>query len=163
MNIRHDILAATETYVRETLANESSGHDWSHIHRVRRLAVEIARGEGADLYVVELAALLHDISDYKLNGGDHDAGPRLASEWLMQLGESQHIADAVSGIIATMSFSGAGDKRKMPTLEGMVVQDADRLDAIGAIGVARTFTYGGFSGQPMHNPENEGCVSQHSG
>jgi uncharacterized protein len=155
---RERVLKATEEYVRDELCRDSSGHDWWHVHRVRRLAIEIGRGEGADVYVVELAALLHDISDYKLNGGDHDAGPRVAFDWIVGKGETKAIAHAVSDIIATMSFSGGGDGRVMTSLEGMVVQDADRLDAIGAIGIARAFAYGGFAGQPMHNPTRQAAT-----
>jgi Predicted HD superfamily hydrolase len=152
------VLDQTEAFVRQELLNDSSGHDWWHIHRVRRLAIEIARAEGADVYIVELAALLHDISDYKLNGGDHTIGPRIAYEWLISLGESEEIASKISRIIATMSFAGAGDRRQIESIEGMVVQDADRLDAIGAIGIARAFTFGGFAGQAMHNPERRAVL-----
>lgn len=149
---RSQVIARTEHFVREELYDDSSGHDWWHVHRVRSLAVALAREESADLYVVELAALLHDISDHKLNGGDHEKGPRIASEWLLSLGESTDCAVHVAQIIRSVSFKGSGGQSTMETAEGKVVQDADRLDAIGAIGVARAFAYGGHSGEMMHDP-----------
>jgi uncharacterized protein len=147
-----EVIERTARYVRNELYAESSGHDWWHVDRVRRLAMTIAPRESADAYVTELAALLHDISDYKLNGGDLERGPRIAYDWLRGLGESARLATAVSDIVANVSFKGAGVVTSMPTVEGRVVQDADRLDALGAIGVARAFAYGGFAGQPMHDP-----------
>ncbi|HZB31614.1 MAG TPA: HD domain-containing protein [Streptosporangiaceae bacterium] len=149
---REEVIERTVHYVRNELYAESSGHDWWHVDRVRRLAMTIAEREAADAYVTELAALLHDISDYKLNGGDLERGPQIAFDWLRQLGETKECATAVSDIIANISFKGAGVACSMSTIEGMVVQDADRLDALGAIGVARAFAYGGFAGQPMHDP-----------
>ena len=134
------------------MREDSSGHDWWHVDRVRTLAVWLAGREHADPYVVELAALLHDISDYKLNGGDHDRGPRIAADWIRRLGEPEPVAVAVAGIIAGMSFMGAGVPAAPLSLEGQVVQDADRLDAIGAIGVARAFAFGGYAGEIMHDP-----------
>ncbi|QKW34395.1 HD domain-containing protein [Actinomadura sp. NAK00032] len=147
-----DVIERTAEYARKTLEADSSGHDWWHVARVRRLALELAREERADLYVVELAALLHDISDYKLNGGDLTKGPRRAFEWLVGLGEPEGVAQDVADIIAAMSFKGAGTASEMATIEGKVVQDADRLDALGAIGAARAFAYGGYKGEPMHVP-----------
>jgi uncharacterized protein len=149
---RDEVLDQTADYVRAELQEDSSGHDWWHVHRVRELAVDLAEREGADLYVVQLAALLHDISDYKLNGGDHEKGPQLAHDWLIKLGESDGCADAVARIIAALSFRGSSTRSRMDTIEGMVVQDADRLDAIGAIGIARAFAFGGFAGQLMYEP-----------
>ncbi|MFI9005729.1 HD domain-containing protein [Actinosynnema sp. NPDC053489] len=148
------IVEKTAQFVRNELFAESSGHDWWHAHRVRRLALALARREGADLHVTELAALLHDISDYKLNGGDHEKGPLIAFEWLTAIGESRIRAGAVAEIIANMSFKGAGTPTPMATVEGRVVQDADRLDALGAIGIGRTFAYGGYVGQVMHDPDS---------
>jgi uncharacterized protein len=98
---------------------------------------------------------LHDISDYKLNGGDLRKGQKLAADWLLSQGESPECAAAVADIVARVSFKGAGVSSAMPTIEGRVVQDADRLDALGAIGVARAFAYGGFAGQMMHDPDLE--------
>jgi len=149
------ILQQTEAHVRQLLADDSSGHDWWHIDRVRAAALTIGREEGADLYVVELAALLHDVADWKFHGGDETAGPRVAREWMTGLHVSPEVIDHVCDIIAHLSFKGAGVATPMRTLEGQVVQDADRLDAIGAIGIARTFAYGGHAGQPMHDPTLE--------
>jgi uncharacterized protein len=147
-----DVIRRTADYVRHELCDDSSGHDWWHVCRVRGLAVCLAQQEGADAYVVELAALLHDISDYKLNGGDHDKGPQVAAEWLRSLGESIELARSVSEIISDMSFKGAASESTLSTIEGQVVQDADRLDALGAIGIARAFAFGGYAGQLMHDP-----------
>jgi uncharacterized protein len=147
------IIAETEAHVRGLMAGDSSGHDWFHIERVRRTALAIGREEGADLTVVELAALLHDVADWKFAGGDHTAGPRAARQWLSSQGADNSLIDQVCEIIAGLSFKGAGVPTPMATLEGRVVQDADRLDALGAIGIARTFAYGGHKGQAMHDPE----------
>jgi len=150
---REDVVARTAEHVRELLAGDSSGHDWWHIQRVRAAALAIGRREGADLFVVELAALLHDIADWKFHDGDETAGPRIASEWLSGLKVDRVTIEHVAEIIAHLSFKGAGVATPMETIEGKVVQDADRLDAIGAVGIARTFAYGGHARQPMHDPE----------
>jgi uncharacterized protein len=152
---RDEILLATARFARRELSADSSGHDWWHVERVRNLALELARRESGELYTVELAALLHDISDYKLNGGDLAEGPRVAHEWLLEQGESEDLARTVAGIVAEVSFKGAGERSAPSTLEGAIVQDADRLDAIGAIGIARTFAYGGYAGQAMHDPDRK--------
>lgn len=146
-------VSATEAYVRSELEGEGSGHDWWHIERVRQNALRIAREESVDVTVVELAALLHDIADHKFHGGDEDIGPQTARRWLESLDVDQPLIAHVCGIIRDISFKGAGVSSPMRTLEGMVVQDADRLDAIGAIGIARTFAYGGHAGREIHNPE----------
>ena len=147
------VLKKTEEYIRNKFSGEGSGHDWWHIYRVRNLAVRIAAGENANLFVVQLAALLHDIADWKFNDGDMDAGPRLAREWLEKLQVGEEIISQVCEIIKGVSFKGAGVTAKMTTTEGIIVQDADRLDAIGAIGIARTFAYGGHRGQEIYNPD----------
>ena len=146
------ILKQTAEYIKTKLSGESSGHDWWHVYRVWKNAVNIAQHENADLFTIELASLLHDISDWKLNDGDVDIGPRLAREWLAQIQVEENIIDHVCEIIKEMSFKGAGVKTPMRTIEGLIVQDADRLDAMGAIGIARTFAYGGHRGREMHNP-----------
>ncbi|HEY9869698.1 MAG TPA: HD domain-containing protein [Candidatus Obscuribacterales bacterium] len=150
-----DIIRRTEEFVRARLASESSGHDWWHVHRVRNNALRIARAEQVDVFVVELAALLHDVADWKFHDGDLSAGPRVARQWLESLGVEPEIVLHVCEIIETVSFKGAGVATRMSTREGMVVQDADRLDAIGAIGIGRTFAYGGHAGRPMHDPDVE--------
>src|SRR4029079_19156568 len=119
--------------------------------RVRNSAVRIAEMENADVLVVELAALLHDVDDYKFSG-DEEAGPRFAHFFLRSVGAAEEIADHVSGIIRVMSFKGAEVALPELSLEGKCVQDADRLDAMGAIGIARTFAYGGFVRRPIHDP-----------
>ena len=147
-----DIIQQTADHVRDLLAGDSSGHDWFHIERVRNTALAIAREEGADLFVVELAALLHDVADWKFAGGDHEAGPRAARKWMESIGVERMTVEQVCEIIAGLSFKGAGVATPMRSLEGQIVQDADRLDALGAIGIARTFAYGGHKGQAMHDP-----------
>lgn len=149
---RPEVLARTEAHVRREMSGEGTGHDWWHVHRVRRTALRLAREEGADPYVVELAALLHDVADHKFHGGDETAGPRAARAWLEALGVEEETVAHVAAIIAGLSFKGAGVSTPMETPEGRVVQDADRLDAIGAVGIARTFAYGGSRGRPIHDP-----------
>jgi uncharacterized protein len=145
------VLAAAEEYARTELRHEGSGHDWRHIERVRNLARTIAREERADLYVCELAALLHDIADAKV-AGDEATGQRRVRDWLVAREVEPSVTERVMEIIATMSFAG-GNRPPMTTLEGRIVQDADRLDAIGAVGVARTFAYGGSRGRLLYDPD----------
>lgn len=149
---RQEIIRKTAEHVRQVLETDSSGHDWWHIARVWKLAVQIGQDAGADLFVVELAALLHDIADWKLHDGDETAGPRAARQWLEQLEVTPATIDHVSSIIERLSFKGAGVDDQMPSREGEIVQDADRLDAIGAIGIARAFAYGGYAGREIYNP-----------
>jgi uncharacterized protein len=146
-----NVIANAERWVKEQLAGDSSGHDWWHIDRVRRMAVRLCRQCGADELVCELAALLHDIADEKLTG-DEEAGLRKVRDWLESQGLAQRVIEHVMEIISSMSFKGGG-RPPLATLEGKIVQDADRLDAIGAIGIARTFAYSGWKGQPMHDPD----------
>lgn len=148
-----EILERTAEHVRKTLAGDSSGHDWHHIARVWRNAVHIGREEKADLTIVQLAALLHDIADWKFHGGDEYAGPREARRWLESQGVDEATICHVCDIIAKVSFKGAAVATGDLSLEGQVVQDADRLDAIGAIGVARAFAYGGHSGRALYDPD----------
>jgi uncharacterized protein len=145
------ILAAAEEYARAELRYEGSGHDWRHIERVRNLARIIAREEGADLYICELAAVLHDLADAKI-AGDEGTGQRRVRDWLVAQEVEPSGVERVMEIIATMSFAG-GNRPPMTTLEGRVVQDADRLDAIGAVGIARTFAYGGSRGRLLYDPD----------
>ena len=151
---RDEIVARTEEHVHSLVAGEGTGHDWWHTDRVRRLALRIAIEESGepDLLVVELAALLHDVADWKFHDGDAEVGPRRAAAWLAGLGVEAAVGAHVAGIVGGLSFKGAGVPRPMRTLEGRVVQDADRLDAIGAIGVARAFAYGGWRGRPIYEP-----------
>ncbi|MDR6226091.1 HD domain-containing protein [Desmospora profundinema] len=147
------LVQQTIRYVQEKMMGEESGHDWWHVHRVWLLARKLAEKEGANRRIVELAALLHDIADWKFHGGDETIGPATARTWLQSLQTPKEITDPVCRIIATLSFKGAHVPTPMETLEGAVVQDADRLDAIGAIGIARTFAYGGFAGQELYHPD----------
>ncbi|GAB3813936.1 HD domain-containing protein [Pontibacter rugosus] len=148
-----DILSAAEQYVRELLSGEGSGHDWWHILRVWNNAKLIARHESVDAFTVELAALLHDIGDHKFHDGDEEIGPRMAQEWMQRHAVPEEIILHVCSIIKDLSYKGAGTSSAMATLEGQVVQDADRLDAIGAIGIARTFAYGGHKNREIYNPD----------
>lgn len=149
---REGIIRETEEYVRKTLSGEGSGHDWWHVYRVWKNAVFIGKKEQADLFVIQLAALLHDIADWKFNDGDEHAGPRAARAWLEKLQVNESVILHVCQIIGDLSFKGAGVKTPMKTIEGKVVQDADRLDAIGAIGIARAFAYGGHKNREIHDP-----------
>ena len=145
---KEELIQKTASHVKSVLQGESSGHDWSHVYRVWNIARAIAKKESdVDLFVVELSALLHDIADHKFHGGDLEVGPRKAREWLFSLGVDSDTIEHVSKIISQISFKGANVPSNMSTKEGCVVQDSDRLDAMGAIGIARTFSYGGHKGQ----------------
>lgn len=148
------LVAAAAAYVRAQSEGESSGHDWWHVHRVWMNARAIARNEEVDQVVVELAALLHDIADWKFHDGDLEAGPRAARAWLTGQGAQPDLVERVADIVGRVSYKGAGVADDMPTLEGRVVQDADRLDAMGAIGIGRAFAYGGHAGRLMHDPDD---------
>jgi uncharacterized protein len=147
-----EVVARTSDFVRGLLGSEPTGHDWWHAERVRLLAKRIAGQEGADTFVVELAALLHDVADVKFSGSE-EAGPRAARTWLTSMSVEPTVVFSVGNIIERMSFNGAGVAEKPISLEGRCVRDADRLDAIGAIGIARTFAYGGHVGRPLYDPE----------
>lgn len=147
-----EIIQQTKEYVREKLKGEGSGHDWHHVERVWKNAVYIGEKEGADLYVVQLGALLHDIADWKFYDGDETIGPKLTEEWLRKLQVDPVTILHTCSIIKKISFKGANYKEKIQTLEGKCVQDADRLDAIGAIGIARCFTFGGNKGNIIYDP-----------
>ncbi len=134
------------------MEGEGSGHDWWHVYRVWNLAKHIAEKEAVDIAIVELAALLHDIADWKFHDGDDTVGPRVAGEILRKHGVSTDVIAIIGQIIQEGSFKGAGVKTTPSTLEGKVVQDADRLDAIGAIGIARAFAYGGHKNRVMYEP-----------
>ena len=148
-----DVINKTVEYVKDTLSKDSSGHDWWHVNRVYKLACQIARFEDADEYTVALAALLHDIADWKFHGGDDSVGPKVAQQWLDELGVDNEIIEQVCRIIKEVSFKGAGVEDSVSSLEAKVVQDADRLDALGAIGIGRTFAYGGHKGRKMYDPD----------
>ncbi len=141
--------------VKAKLEGEGSGHDWWHVYRVLKMAERIGKEEKADLLIIELSALLHDIADWKFHDGDDTVGPRIAGEILVKYGVRQEVIDAVGQIIKEGSFKGAGVRTMPSTLEGKIVQDADRLDAIGAIGIARTFAYGEHKNRAMYDPNTK--------
>ncbi len=146
------VIDNTILFVKQKLENAEAGHDWFHIERVFKNALLIAQHEECDIEIVKLGALLHDIADSKFHGGDETIGPRIAREFL----ESQKIAESkiqhVVAIIENISFKGGNFEKKFNSKELEIVQDADRLDAIGAIGIARTFNYGGFKNRQLYNP-----------
>lgn len=148
---QEELLAEARAHVRERLEGDSSGHDWWHIDRVVRLARRLAEEEGADVFLCELAALTHDLADWKINPDEAQALADLRA-WLTEHGADAAMVAAVLEIITSMSFKGGGGA-PMRTLEGQIVQDADRLDAIGAVGIARAFAYGGAKGRLLHDPE----------
>jgi len=148
-----DILQKTADYIKQEFSGDSSGHDWWHIYRVWKNAITICEHERADSFVVQLAALLHDLDDWKFNASE-DETPLRAKAWLDSLSVDSSVTDAVCRIIMHISYKGAGVENKMDSLEGFIVQDADRLDAIGAIGIARAFAYGGYKNRPMYDPDS---------
>lgn len=149
------IIGRTEEYVRTSLCGEGSGHDWWHIVRVRNLGRTLAQRESADPFIVELTCLLHDIGDHKATGGDTSVGPAMIREWLSSLGVEERVTNAVTEIVVAMAVVDAGIKASFQTVEGRVVNDADALDAMGAIGVARVFTFGGARGRLIYDPAVE--------
>lgn len=146
------IIDNTITFVKEKLQNAEAGHDWFHIERVYKNALLIAQEEDCDLTIVKLGALLHDIADSKFNDGDETVGPKVAREFLMTQKASEEVIKHVVNIIENISFKGGNFEKKFTSKELEIVQDADRLDALGAIGIARTFNYGGFKNRPLYNP-----------
>jgi len=148
------IIQKTVSFVQETLKDAEGGHDWWHIYRVWKNAQHIAKQEsGVDGLIIELGALLHDIADSKFHNGDEEIGPKTARSFLSSLNLDEDLISRVENIVRHISFKGSleGQKWKSPELD--VVQDADRLDAIGAIGIARTFTYGGHKRRSLYNPD----------
>lgn len=156
-----NIVEAVIEKIKSQFEGEVTGHDWHHIMRVYNLSRFIQEKEGGDLEIIELAALLHDISDHKFNGGKLDEGGKIASSILEELGAEKDTITQVRYIVDNISYKGANTKAEMTSLEGKIVQDADRLDAIGAIGIARTFAYGGNRNQPIYEPESK-AVLHHS-
>ena len=149
------IIDKTCKFVEDKLSGDGSGHDWWHIFRVWTLAKKIAVEEKAQLEIVELGALLHDIADWKFHDGDDSIGPAMAREFLNSHNVETELSDSVVEIISTVSYKGAGVATPMKTLEGKIVQDADRLDAIGALGIARTFAYGGYKNRLIYHPDEK--------
>lgn len=144
----------TVTFVKETLKDAEGGHDWFHTQRVYKNALLISEKEEVDIFVVQLGALLHDIADSKFNNGDETIGPKLAREFLSSIQVENDVVEHVIKIIENISYNSSLDPSKTfksPELD--VIQDADRLDALGAIGIARTFNYGGFKNRAIYNPD----------
>ncbi|MBB3123267.1 uncharacterized protein FHS04_000764 [Mesoflavibacter sabulilitoris] len=150
----NQIIEATKTFVKTTLKDAEGGHDWFHTERVYNNALLISKGETVDELVVALGALLHDIADSKFNDGDDTVGPKIAGEFLMKQNVSTKVINHVIKIIENVSFSSNIDNASaFKSKELEVIQDADRLDALGAIGIARTFNYGGFKNRALYNPD----------
>lgn len=147
-----EIIEATVAYVKQELQNAEGGHDWFHIERVWKNTLTIAQGESVNMLVVQLGALLHDIADSKFNGGDEDLGPAKARAFMQQLSLEEIVIEHVQNIIRYISFKGGNFDAGFKSAELDVVQDADRLDALGAIGIARAFNYGGYKGRELYNP-----------
>ncbi len=143
------VIQKTVAFVKKVLSDAEGGHDWWHVYRVWKLSKHIAKTEDVNIFVVELGALLHDIADAKFHDGDEKEGPRKARELLSSLGVEEEVITHVENIISNISFRHT-QKFKSPELD--VIQDADRLDAIGAIGIARTFNYGGHKRRELYNP-----------
>lgn len=150
---KSQIIQQTKEYVEKTFSGEGTGHDWWHMYRVWMLAKQIAAKEAdVDLFIVELGALLHDIADWKFNDGDMEAGPKAARAWLEGLRVDNETILKIEDIVRNVSFKGAQVAQTMSSKEGKIVSDADKLDAVGAIGIARTFAYGGAHGSPIYDP-----------
>ena len=148
-----DLINDTIAFVKKELKNAEGGHDWFHIERVYKNAVLIANGENCDILIVQLGALLHDIADSKFHDGDETVGPKKARLFLESKNVPENKIVPVINIIENISFKGGHEAKKFSSLELDIVQDADRLDAIGAIGIARTFNYGGFKNRAIYHPE----------
>jgi len=147
------IISQTKAFVYQQLHDDATGHDWWHIYRVWNIAKKIAAIENADMFLCEMAALLHDIADEKLNSTEEE-GIKKVNDFLSSVNIDEEYISKIMEIITTMSFKGGGQP-PMKTLEGMIVQDADRLDAMGAIGIARAFAYSGAKNQLIYHPDME--------
>lgn len=146
-----EIIQKTERFIESEFRSEGSGHDWFHVDRVRKMALRIGEKEGCDLFIIEMAALLHDLDDWKLVGSGTLESSK-AEKWLDAIGVETAVSNQILQIIDDVSFKGAGIETPVKSIEAAIVQDADRLDAIGAIGIARTFTYGGHKNRLIHDP-----------
>lgn len=152
MTNQHEAIEFIAQKVQQRFEGEGTGHDWWHIVRVRNLALQIGAQEGADLLITELGALLHDVADHKLHGGDVEAGMQLIEKWLNEAGVADPVKRTVGDIARNVSYKGAHVDDVTLSVEGQVVRDADRLDAMGAIGIARTFAYGGSKNRLIFDP-----------
>tara|TARA_R110001592_G_scaffold355159_1_gene655490 strand:- start:627 stop:1280 length:654 start_codon:yes stop_codon:yes gene_type:complete len=143
----------TTKFAKSFHQNEATGHDWFHIDRVRNVALKISKKEGGNIFKIELTALLHDVADYKLNNGDEGLGLKKVADFLTSINVEETLKESILYDIANLSYKGVKVAQKELSLEGKIVQDADRIDAIGAIGVARTFAYGGNKNRMMYDPD----------
>jgi len=148
-----EMINKTVAFVKETLSEAEGGHDWWHVYRVWKNAQHLAKKEEVDSFVVELGALLHDIADSKFHDGDEEVGPNTARNFLESIAVEESVISQVENIVRHISYKNSFEGRKWTSPELEVVQDADRLDAIGAIGIARTFSYGGHNGRALYDPE----------
>ena len=148
-----DQITKTIAFVKEQLANAEGGHDWFHIERVYKNSLLISKNENVDVFIVQLGALLHDIADSKFHNGDETVGPKVAREFLFNINVDSKAIEHVIKIIENISFKGGNEIQKFKSPELDVIQDADRLDALGAIGIARTFNYGGFKNRTLFDPD----------
>jgi uncharacterized protein len=146
------LIKASEDLLKSLLAKAEAGHNWFHIERVRTLALRIQKNEGGNVLVLELAALWHDVDDAKFNGGNEQAGGQATLQHLVALGADTNLAQQVAHLVQNCSYKG-GEGLGEASLELQILRDADRLDAIGAIGIARTFQYGGFKNQAIYDPK----------
>lgn len=147
------VINNTITFVKTTLRNAEGGHDWFHIQRVLNTAITIVKRENANEFVVQLGALLHDIADSKFHNGDETVGPKIAREFLFTQNVDSSVIEHVVNIINAVSYKGGHNSSTFNSLELQIVQDADRLDALGAIGIARTFNYGGYKNRTLYDPD----------
>ncbi|MDR3558861.1 MAG: HD domain-containing protein [Candidatus Pacebacteria bacterium] len=148
---KKEIIKKTISFARKKLENGESGHDWQHTERVQKMALKLAKEETADMFVVEMSALLHDVFDHKFF--DEKLAQEKIKEFLEQFKLDKNIESHIESIVANISFKGAKVKNQISTLEGKIAQDADRLDAIGAIGIARVFSYGAHADRPFYDPK----------
>ena len=148
-----NLIQNTIAFVKERLTGIEAGHNWFHIERVWKNARTICTEENADILVVELAALLHDVADAKFHNGDEELGSKVAASFLTEQGVDHKTLQHVENIIRNVSFAGGNHEKDFDSPELKIVQDADRLDAIGAIGIARAFNYGGYKGRELYDPE----------
>jgi uncharacterized protein len=147
------IIQKTIDFVKTSLSDAEGGHDWWHVYRVWKTAQHIAQYEKVDTFIVELGALLHDIADSKFHGGNEEIGPLRARKFLQTIQVEEEVIAHIEAIISNISFKGGKLPQQFRSPELDVIQDADRLDALGAIGIARTFNYGGHKGRAIYNPE----------
>ncbi len=160
--LQKTIIKTTEEQISEKFNSEGSGHDWQHIFRVLKTARLIHSKEGGNLFIIEMGALLHDIADWKFYNGDMKIGPQKALEFLEQFDIPNSEKDAIVDIVANISFKGIAKKNDKLTFDGQIVQDADRLDAIGAVGIARVFAYSGYKNRPIYDPSKKPINHQDS-